>query len=342
MSEFMAWKREVGRYFGDFDSSIERFQKPWPADATFELVETSYFGFNIPDANINGEIYHWFHPKLGVASGGIHIFQGMKNSQMHADYMDYRNFQPIPDDLTDCTYTTGIRTRMVKPSREWEISFDNPTENTWLRLNARAIMPPAFRSIGGHLCQAVKNTGTLVLRGKEYKIDSYFTRDRSWGDLRSERRLDIPPPGWHAGVFNDDLAFHVMAFESPELTPAMGKRYPGFEDGRNYLWGYVWKNGELLGLKSCRKMTTRDTDGIFPASVELILTDERDDIYDIAGTISARLPIHIWNSTAVLTMTRWTLDGAIGYGDSQEGIYENWRRENYREHGGGGSKERPF
>lgn len=329
MAEFMAWKASSA-YFGGGSANCEKLQRPWPEDIGFEHVETSYFGFCVPEADINGEIYHWFHPKFNVASGGIYIYQGRKAGFSHAEYGDFRNFMPLPEDITDCSYPTGLTFKMTKPGQEWEIRLDNPAQQTSLRLHARAVMPPAFRPVGGHLCQALKNTGTLVLHGKEYKIDSYFTRDRSWGDPRSEKPLDLPPPGWHAGVFNDDLAFHVIAFNSPECDPALAKRYPGFENGKNLLWGYVWKNGKLLGIKSCRKQTQREDDGITPRAVELLLTDENDEQYDIRGELGARIPAPFWNSTAVLGLARWTLNGLSGHGDSQEGLYGTFVRENYR------------
>lgn len=76
MADFLAWTADPGRYFGVADPSFDKLRKPLPKNAPHELVETSYFGFSIPEEKIHCEIYHWAHPKFDVTSGGIMIFQG--------------------------------------------------------------------------------------------------------------------------------------------------------------------------------------------------------------------------------------------------------------------------
>src|SRR6185295_467202 len=122
MSEFLAWKKSDKAYFGRGDSSAEFFHRPWPSDAPAELVETSYFGFNIPEENINGEIYHWAHPVYGISSGGLFITQGIKTNQIETAYSNWLNYMPMPADMTDCTYANGIRVKMVDPLNCWQIS----------------------------------------------------------------------------------------------------------------------------------------------------------------------------------------------------------------------------
>lgn len=327
MSEFLAWKADSSRYFGTPEPTFEVLRKPWPENAPFDLVETSYFGFSIPEENLHCEVYHWLHPKFGVASGGVMIFRGNKQKQMEAEFIEYRNYQPLPDDITDCTYADGIKIKMVKPMEEFDISFEDRASNTSFRFTSKAIMPPAFRGTGGHITQAFKTTGNLVLHGKPYKIDSYFTRDRSWGDPRSEGRLNIAPIGWHVGVFGEDLAFHVTAFESPDMNPAIGKDYPSMAEGKNHIWGYVWKNGRLLGVKTCSKVMVRESDRLTPVGLQLKIIDENDESYEIKGDIVARLPMSVWpNATFFFCLTRWSLKGdkRSGWGDTQELMYQDY------------------
>ncbi|HKT73851.1 MAG TPA: hypothetical protein VJQ47_13250 [Steroidobacteraceae bacterium] len=331
MAEFLAWKSSPDKYFGDHGEEIEKLRLPLPKDAPFDLVETSYFGFYIPEAALVCQIYYWFHPVSAVASGGLLCYQGLKNSQMEADYIEYRNYMPMPEDITRCVYANGVSIRMLEPLRRFEITFDDDATDTHLQLTTSAIMPPAFRPTGGHFTQAMKNCGQFILKGKPYKIDSYFSRDRSWGDPRHESRLDIPPIGWHVGVFSDDLAFHVIAFDSPEHVQGYRERYAKLYDGSNLIWGYIWRSGRLLGIKRCRRQTTRAANGIFTANVALHLTDAEDVEHQITGVVRARYPFAHWpNTTNCYHFTQWRYGDRAGYGDTQESYYNNFIQENLR------------
>ena len=331
MSRWFAWKSGNTSYFGKNDESVEKFQKPWNFDMGLELVETSYFGFCVPEANIACDIYHWFHPKLGVASGGISMFKGKKINPILAEYMDWRNYQPMPDDLTDCTYATGVRIDMIDQSKEWRISFEDQNEGVAFEFTSRAIMPPAFRPNGGHLCQALKNNGTLLHEGKEYRIDSYYTMDRSWGPPRSERRNDIPPPGWSVGVFDDHFAFHAFAYDSPSQNADQAQRYPDITEGSHAMWGYIWDGERLRGMKDCHKLTTREPDGIFPQSLQLRIIDEINCVHDFTGTIIGRNPIFPWpNMGGTMCFVRWSTGSRTRYGCFQEALYSRWARDHWR------------
>jgi len=286
----------------------EFLHRDLPADADYTLSETSYFGFNIPEASIDCEIYAWFHPTLRIVSGGLMIFQGYKQLAGQADYLDYRNAMPAPDgDIDDVHYPTGVRIRVIEPLEHIEITFASPDGQTTLDLTCRAIMPAAGRTDGKHFVQAMKCTGELVLRGERHRIDSYFTRDRSFNLPRAEVEHPVDPFSWVAGVFGDDLAFHAVGPDSEELSTDAAR------------WGYVWRDGELRGLASMRKKTFRDAGPIWPTGVELELVDTRGDSYLIRGTGQSMLPFPFWpNMITNLMFTRWELDGRVGYGDYQD------------------------
>jgi hypothetical protein len=328
MAEFLAWKSDSA-LFGTGDESSERFHRPWPDDAPMELVETSYFGFSIPEAGINAEIYHWAHPVFGLTSGGIFITQGVQSNVLDAAYVKWANYMPMPEDMTDCTYANGMTVRMVRPGQEWEVSFDDPAASTSLQVRFTAIMPLAFRPVGGHFTQAMRTSGTLVLRGVTHRIDGFTSRDRSWGDRRSEEKVDVPPASWSVPVFSEDLAFHVFAFESPELNPALARRYPGYEDGKNHMWGYVWKDGELRGVRTSRLHTEFGVRGVGPSKIELEVVDETDEVHQLTGVVEATIPFAIWPTLpAFWSLTKWSYRGLTGYGDTQNGVYEKYLIEN--------------
>lgn len=279
-----------------------------PDDADFTLSETSYFGFNVPEADISCEIYAWFHPTLGLVSGGLMIFQGYKTLAGQAEYLDYRNVLPFgPGDIDDVQYASGVRVKVVKPLEEILIEFDAPQDETSFSVTYRAVMPPALRADGKHFVQVMKVTGELTLRGETHVVDSWFTRDRSFLLPRSEAPHPVDPISWTAIVFGDDLAFHVVGRDAATLDP-------GAAD-----WGYVWRDGELRAVDAMRKTTTRDEGGVWPLSVEIELRDSHGDTYLLRGTGRAMLPFPFWpNMITNLMFTRWELDGRIGHGDYQD------------------------
>ena len=322
--EMLAYKTAKTDYFAPPEPAFERFQ-PWPADATHELVETSYFGFNIPEEGINAEIYHWYHPKLGVSSGGVFIYRGMKPVQTAADYLDYRSFMPMPADIVDCAQSSGVRVDMLEPNKRFRLRYEDAARATHFDFEADAIMPLPVRGNGGHFTQAMRTRGQLTLRGREYRIDGYFTRDRSWGDPRPEKPLPIPAFTWNVGVFDDSFAFHTAAFDTPKYHPEWARTFPAVKAGENHLWGYIWKNSRLLGIKSVDQHVQREADGLFPKSVKLRVEDTEGGVHEINGTVESRIPFNPWdNMTCYFCLARWECDGKVGYGDLQDCTWNDY------------------
>jgi hypothetical protein len=322
--EMLAYKTDKSKYFAPPLAEFERFQK-WPADATFELVETSYFGFNIPEHQINAEIYHWYHPVLGVSSGGVIIYRGKKPTLPAADFCDYRSFMPMPKDIIGCVQSSGVRIDMLEPNKRFRIQYEDAPRATRFDFEADAIMPLPVRWNGGHLTQAMRVRGTLTLRGREYAIDSYFLRDRSWGDPRTEKPLPIPALHWGGAVFNDHFAFHVASFDSPKHHPEWANTYPNIKDQQNHLWGWVWANDRLVGITSVDQRMFHAADGLFPDRVELRIEDHDGGIYDINGTVVAGIPFNAWdNMTTYWCLGRWECNGYVGYGDLQNCVWNDY------------------
>jgi len=291
-----------------------------PAGAPPAQTETSYFGFNVPERNLNGEVYVWFHPSLRVVSAGLLVWRGFKRTTLAAEYFDYRTYLPWPDgDLDDLTLASGLRIRTEKPLERWTCDWKDSARNTELRLHASALMPPASPPQGGHLVQAVRTAGELVLRGEKIPIDGFFTRDRSWGAPRAEDPFPIPPLGWMAGVFGADLAFHVSGFDDPALAPAWAGQYAIPRPGQSLRFGYVFRDGHVFGVTRMSRRTGRADDGIEPREVALEIDDSGGRTHQIRGEITSCLPWHVWpNVLTYFCQTRWTLGGRVGHGDVQD------------------------
>nr|WP_087572943.1 hypothetical protein [Sphingomonas sp. CDS-1] len=304
----------------------EEWIQPVPEGAHYEWTETSMFGFNIPEHGIDCIIYYWHHPALSVTYGGLIIWRGQNSNQVACDYSDYRSVMPLPDDITNCTYANGVTVKMIKPLEEFHITFDDPVYETSLDLRLKAIMPPACRYNGGHITQAMKTSGELVLSGERFKIDGYHTRDRSWNEARSEVIRKTPPLNWTVGVFDDDFAFHHCSFDNRRYHPEWGDRFPGNGDDNNCLWGYIYENGETHGVAHVDQQTTRGPDGIAPMAVRTVITATNGRDYVITGKAISSTPVMAWpNMAAHFVLFEWECEGrkAKGHGDIQMVIYRD-------------------
>lgn len=282
----------------------------------YTLTETSYLGFNIPEAGINAEIYHWFHPVLGTASGGLLIWQGNKHQVAEADFIDYRNFMPYPtSDIADYIYPTGLRVQVIEPLSSLRITFGSADGTTTLDLVTEAIMP-AGRTDGKHFAQAMRNRGLLVLNGTHYEIDSYFTRDRSYGSPRPESAHFVSPLTWGAAVFDDDLAPHFVGHDTAanELD--------------NLKWRCVWDGRDIIVLTRMRKTTVRRPDGVTPHAAEVELEDSAGRVFTLCGNGIASMPLSFWpNMVTTLVLMRYELsDGRVGFGDYQDIVFTDFLR----------------
>ena len=292
-----------------------------PASGHYTASETSYYGFNIPERQLNGEIYVWFHPVLRVMSCSLYIWSGIKASTLACEYVNHHHFLPFPDHgIADYTIAPlNLRIRVIEPLKSIHIEFDDALRDVSLSLRLDAIMPPGVRPGGGHFTQAMKTSGELRLHGELMTIDGYFSRDRSWGKERGEDPLPLPPLTWMVGVFNDNFAFHALAHDDPALMPEWVDAFPDVKPGRNLVWGYIWKEGELTPVTAARKLTTREADGLAPRLIEMELDDARGRTFAIRGIVRARTPWQTWqNMNTFFCQTRWECDGVVGYGDTQD------------------------
>ena len=160
-------------------------------------------------------------------------------------------------------------------------------------------MSPAGRPGGQHFVQAMRTSGHLRLAGADYIIDGYFTRDRSWAGIREETARQLPPLTWMVGIFNDNLAFHTVAFDDPARNPEWLDAYPGLTSASNMTWGYIRQGGTTVPLESAAKLTTRENDGLAPRFIEMTVSDINGRTHDIRGTVQARMPWQTWQNMNV-------------------------------------------
>lgn len=300
--------------------AADEFLHPPAASGHHSATETSYFGFNVPEHALNGEIYVWFHPVLRVMSASVYIWRGFRASTLSCDYVNHFHYLPYPaHDIDDYAIDElGLRVRVLEPLRAVQIEFEDAQRDVRFSLLSRAIMPPAVRPGGFHFTQAMRTTGLLELHGTRYIIDGWFSRDRSWGQERRETSRRIPPFTWMVGVVDDRFAFHALAFDAVDSRPPWLSRYP-MQGQDNLVWGYAWRDGGIRPLVSAWKSTRRAADGVSPAGFSLVLRDTAGESYEIEGEVRARMPWQTWqNMNVYFCQTRWESALGVGWGDAQD------------------------
>ena len=272
----------------------------------YRATETSYFGFSIPEHRINAEIYIWYHPVLNVMGAGIFIYRGLRSLSLTGDYVVHYHYLPMPKDISDYSIEEiGLKVRVLEPLKSIQIDHQDLNAEVSFSLRSDAVMPPAVRPGGFHFTQAMKTSGELNLRGEKFRIDGYFSRDRSWGQERNEHGLNIPPLTWAVGIFDQDYAFHGMGMDSPESKPHWLSRYP-LEPGHNLSWGYIYRNRTTYAVVSMRQLTTREPDGLIPRTIELELVDSGGEKIELYGVVNARLLWQTWQQmNAWFCQVRW-------------------------------------
>lgn len=318
----------IGKPLGTARPEDEFLHAP-AASGHYSSTETSYFGFNIPERRVNGEIYMWFHPVLKMMSASVYIWTGMKKTTLACDYINHFHYLPFPaNGIADYTIEAlNLHIRVIEPLKSVQIDFEDKARGVKLTMRQDAIMPPGVRPGGFHITQAMKVTGELDLYGDRMKIDGYFSRDKSWSQERREDPMPMPPLSWMVGVFDQDFAFHALAFDDPALKPEWASAFPAIKPGENLMWGYVWNDGELTPLTDCRKLTTREADGLSPLAVEMEIKDAKGRIFPIRGDVQARMPWQTWqNMNTFFCQTRWQCEGKVGYGDTQDVQFNEFTR----------------
>jgi hypothetical protein len=315
-----AWVRGGGRTFGSYSDADECLHPDMhpPGDS---LTETWAYMWYLPEHRIECFAFVWIHPNLGVVSGGIAVWQGNKNHHLAAELFDIRMYLSAAEcgDGRDVTLWNGMRVQILRPFSEIKIAYTDPQSRSSVEVTLAGHSPPIMRANRTHFDQVVRAKGMLRLRGHEYPIDGYGLRDRSWGELRPEHPYAMPPYEWLTGTFPEaGISWHVAANDDPHRMP----EWQGLFDVNEadvFKDGWVFRDGELLRLRSASVLTRRDSGTLRPISQELEFVDSKDREYRIRGTIIAALPWSSWhNSVCHLCMTRWEMNGEIGYGDTQE------------------------
>ena len=287
-------------------------------------TETQYFGFSIPEENIHALTYCWWHPNLKVVSGGIFVFQGVKEHTPMAELCDWRTFmsdKAIAKDLHEFRFDNGYGVKILEANKRFHITYDSPAEQNFVDVIAEATLPAVMFADGNHFEQTMKMKGKLTLRGKKYEVDCYSVRDRSWGKPRPETLMPLPPMSWMVGTFSDDFSFNCTVFDHASGQPERNGKFV-MPDDQALNGGWVYRDAKVGRIVTAHKRVTRGAGSTVCAGIDLQFTDEHGREFKMKATLSASCPIQPWNNTwMVINLMRWECDGLVGHGDNQEAFW---------------------
>jgi hypothetical protein len=329
MSDNTDWNSNLGGGFGQHKSEDEFFHGWGPEGDS--LTETWYWNFHVPEEAINCFAYCWIHPNLKVATGGLLIFQGLKHHHLECELFDMYDFMSssVVGDGRDFTLPNSMRINVVEPLEHIQFSFDDPARETKFDVDLRAVDVPIMRANNQHFEQVMHATGKLRLRGKDYNVDCYPVRDRSWGELRPEVAVHSPPYTWVTGSFGPDFSFNVGSHDDPGLDPDWKDLFETPE--RIFKDGWVVVNGEQRRVVSARKITRRDLPLCRPLTHSYEFTDSAGEHYEMTGKLIAQTNWGGWsNMTCHMGLVEWEWNGRKGWGESQEVQWNDyvWRINN--------------
>jgi hypothetical protein len=318
----------AGSRFGAVQPQDEFLHAMAPG-AGYAATETSYWGFCVPDRELMAEIYIWFHPSLRTMSAGILLWRGMRRTSLACDYVHHHHFLPMPTDISRYRIEPlGLEIEVLEPLRRARLRCRDPERDFGFDVTWTGMLPPIGRPNGNHFVQPMHCAGHVDLHGERIAIDGHFMRDRSWGAERHETPRDLPPITWMTGIVDAATSFHLVAFDDPELEPEWAGRFASPRAGENLMWGYLHKDGLTASIRTARKLTLREGDGVTPRGFELGIEDEAGRRLDLEGTIIARAPWATWANVVVhYSLTRWQIDGRTAWGDCQDIQYNRYVHE---------------
>lgn len=294
------------------------------------LTETQYLGISVPEHGIHGMGYLWHHPNLKVVSGGIWVYEGVNTSMIDSEMVDVRLFMSdrvLKDDLHRYRLESGYGVEVVKPLQQLHLSYEDTKRDNLADLHYTAVTPAIMFGDGNHFEQTLRIEGELRLRGKTIKVKSYNVRDRSWGKLRPEDPMALPPTSWTTGVFNDELSFNCNIFDHLSGNPEIKDRFD-IPDDRALNAGWIWRGDRVQRIVKASKKVRREPGSHIAQEVHLDMTDDSGKTLRLHGRLVASSPWYTWpNVKMVISLMRWeSEDGLVGYGDVQEPIWSDYSR----------------
>jgi hypothetical protein len=270
--------------------------------------ESGWFGFSVPERDINGFVYYFHDIRTGISGGGPALWDPSGEEVYDCLFYDWRWHQPLtgPLDFADFRLPNSLRHQVVDPMQRYRLTYAElglDLDVEWTALMGPHELGHGAVSAPRHFDQPGRMRGTATLDGERLDVDCYSLRDRTWGAHRPGARrsgdylwaIASPESHWHA---------ITIAGKKPGVDAVVG--------------GYLVREG-VLGELVKGKRLVRERRARAPARVELEAEDDRGRPLHAAGEVRTALRWLGWPGRMTFwTLTKWQWDGVQGYGEDQE------------------------
>jgi hypothetical protein len=277
-------------------------------------IESSWFGFEIPEKRITGNIYVCARPSLGISLVDVTCWRDIADHPWETDVRLQDYYVPLPKDadLLDLKLSNGVSEtsiRCLEPTMKYEAEFHNRDSD--IELTFEGLMEPhsvskvpsvdiwSGKSGTGRIDQPGRVKGRYRVFDEEFEINSVGMHDRSWGPRSEMMDFRI------SYAFGNSEEQCFFAFSPPagtDLAPA----------------GYILRDGNVSPLiRGSRRASFSE---VWPSTVAIELEDELGRTVVANGRSTNRYTVMFpnWNVVWVRQM-EWTLDdGTVIWGEDQD------------------------
>jgi hypothetical protein len=292
------------------------------------LTEGSWWCFFVPERRLDGWIYHLSRPNMGLAAGGVWVFDHTATSWDELPYYCHMSHQLLaPDaDLRDHTWADGVHLRTLEPLRRYQmtyadgdaISFDltyDALTDPWVSTQGEPATPQRWE-------EPTHVTGELVLRGERIPVDSIAFRDHSWS-ARPERLFGVGVvPGRTTAEWASAAPAYVFGTASAQTGFfAMGGK------------GYLLLDGKRVAVPEVTQRVERDPSTGHISRLTVTGADDDGRALDVTGVPLATMSMPLTASVAGIWnyFMEWQLAGETFYGEIQDvwplSAWSSYRRE---------------
>ncbi|MBW8827252.1 MAG: hypothetical protein JF603_13025 [Acidobacteria bacterium] len=300
-------------------------EDPW-------LTEGSWWCFFVPERKLDCWLYHLSRANLGLAGGGVWVFDDTATSHLEIPYYANMNQQLLgpDDDLNHMRWTDGVTLTTLEPLTRYRMTYEDgeaiSVDVTFERLTDPWVTlegDPAKMTRWEEPCHV---TGHLVLRGERIEVDSISFRDHSFTLHRPENMYGsrpMPqrtPEEW--GKAPTAYVFGTASANDGFFTFARGS--------------YLLRDGRRADVPDATQHVERDPATGAISRLVVTGTDTEGRSFEASGTPLSwvSLPLSASHAAMWVYLMSWQLDGIPMYGEIQDvwpygawSAFRRWQRD---------------